>query len=182
MKVLVLLADGVEEMEAVIVMDTLRRAQWQVVSASVSGPVLEASRGVKLVADALLGDVEPAAFDVLVVPGGMGGVDCFRASAEVLSLMRMFIETDGKVLAAICAAPLALQEAGVLESRTYTSHPAVADQLTCGTRCDERVVVDGNLVSSQGPGTAFEFALKLVELLDAPELAAQLKAEMLVSA
>ena len=165
-RALVLLAEGVEEMEAVIVIDVLRRAEWTVVAASLQEGVVRASRGVQLLGAQNLPTVEAEGFDVLVLPGGLGGVEQLMSDQRVLALIPRYLEDESKVLAAICAAPLALQEAGVLADRRYTSHPGVADQLAVGERVDERVVVDGNLVTSQGPGTAFEFALQLVAMRD----------------
>lgn len=162
-RALLLLADGVEEMEAVIVIDVLRRAEWAVVTASLQEGVVRASRDVRLLGDQVLSNVDASEFDVLVLPGGLCGVEQFVSDQRVIDLIQRFSNDEKRVLAAICAAPLALQKAGVLEGRRYTSHPSVAEQLMTGDRVDDRVVVDGGLITSQGPGTAFEFALKLVE-------------------
>jgi DJ-1 family protein len=179
-KAAVILVDGVEEMEAVIVIDTLRRAEWNVVSVGLADGIVAASRGVKLVPDAVWSEADFSSFDVLVLPGGIGGVQAICADSRVLSQIRLFMDDDAKTLAAICAAPLALQEAGVLEGRTYTSHPGVAKQLHVGNRVADRVVVDGLLITSQGPGTSFEFALKLVEQFDATGKASALAEAMVL--
>lgn len=176
---LVPLTDGVEEMEAVIVIDALRRAKWRVVSAGMVPGVITASRGVKLAPDALWDDVARAEFDVLVLPGGAAGVAALSRDERVLQTVREFMR-DGKIVAAICAGPLVLQAAGVLEGRRLTSHPAVKAQLTQGAWQTDRVVVDGRLITSQGPGTAFEFVLALVALVEGRTQARALGAAMLV--
>ena len=167
---LVPLADGVEEMEAVIVIDVLRRAGWNVVAAGVSASQVRASRGVGLLADAVWEAVTPMDYDILVIPGGGPGVKNLCRHKGVLDAIRTFRDA-GKPLAAICAGPLVLQEAGILDGVQVTCHPGAADELTATGRREERVVVDGKIVTSQGPGTAFEFALAILTLVDGPEAA-----------
>ncbi len=162
---LVPLANGVEEMEAVIIVDVLRRAQWTVTTAGVDEGVITASRGVRLVPDKSLNDVTPADFDVLMIPGGAAGVDRLMADTRVLEMVRAFDRAD-KRIGAVCAGPLVLQAAGILTGRRATCHPGVASKLTAATRLDDRVVIDDRLVTSQGPGTSFEFALAMVRLVD----------------
>ncbi len=157
------LAEGVEESEAVVTVDVLRRAQWEVVTASLGDTLVACSRGVRIVADTTWDAVRPEDFDVLVLPGGAGGTRRLAGDARVLEAVRAF-HAAGRMVAAICAAPLVLQFAGVLAGRSYTCHPAVRDQFTAGTYRDEAVVADGSLVTSQGAGTVFDFALTLVAL------------------
>jgi len=162
MRALVPIADGTEEMEAVIVIDTLRRARWSVTVAAVgAGREITASRGVRITADVLLEAVDDDTFDAIVLPGGAAGAEAFMASARLTVLLQDQARA-GRLVAAICAGPLALQAAGLLTGRAATCHPAVADALTVTARRTERVVVDGNLITSQGPGTAFEFALAII--------------------
>ena len=179
-RVLIPLADGVEEMEAVILIDVLRRATWEVVSAGIAGRTVRASRGVVLVADAEWHAVDPMEFDVLAVPGGAAGADALSREQSVLEAVRCFAES-GRLLAAICAGPLVLQAAGVLDGRRATCHPGVAARLTVTPRSAVRVVSDGNVVTSQGPGTAMELALALIARTDGAE-AARAVAEGLVLA
>ena len=169
-RALVPLANGVEEMEAVIVIDTLRRARWEVVSVGITGKTLIASRGVRLVADAEWPEINPESFDVLALPGGREGTRALCSDPKLQDLIRRFVKLD-KWIGAICAAPLALQSAGILDGRRVTCHPGVREELTATPRLEDRVVVDGHLVTSQGPGTAFEFALTLIRLLDGPAAA-----------
>ncbi|MCX6998551.1 MAG: DJ-1/PfpI family protein [Kiritimatiellaeota bacterium] len=159
------LADGVEELEAVAVLDILRRAGWRVVAAGLRPGPVTASRGVRLLPDANWDDLDLAAFDALVVPGGGRGVAALRQDARVRTAVRDFFER-GKLVAAICAGPLVLQDAGVLAGRRATCHPDVAPELTATPCVDAAVVTDGRLVTSQGAGTALEFALALVALVD----------------
>lgn len=164
-RALVIVAEEAEEMEVVITVDVLRRAQVEVDVAGLEGPgVVRCSRGVKLEPDLALADAR-GPYDVVILPGGLGGVRRLSASAAVGALLRER-EASGARVAAICAAPAALVEHGVFRGRRMTSHPsAQAAVAGHGALLDDRVVVDGSLVTSQGPGTAFEFALALVREL-----------------
>jgi DJ-1 family protein len=167
--VLVPIADGTEEMEAVIVIDVLRRAKWKVDAVSLTDQTIVASRRVRLAPDIPWSQVDLDRYDILVLPGGAPGVEAMKADSRILNAVRSLLR-NGKQVAAICAAPLILQAAGVLENRRFTSHPAVRPEFVTGRPwCSDRVVVDGNLVTSQGPGTAFEFALKLIEIHEGPQ-------------
>ena len=169
-KALVLLADGVEEMEAVIIIDILRRAGWEVCAASLAPGPVTASRGVKLLADKTWDETDPSAFDLIVLPGGAQGTENLRRDSRVLRALRDFAR-DGKITAAVCAAPLVLQEAGLLAGKKATCHPGVAAQFTATPRADDRVAVDGKIITSQGAGTTFEFALAIVAAVDGAEKA-----------
>ena len=180
MKALVPLADGVEEMEAVIIIDTLRRARWEVTPVSITGEkTITASRGVVLVADAIWEQLDPSDYDLLILPGGLGGTEALTAHAGVQEAIRVFL-ASGRTVAAICAAALALQAAGVLEGRRVTCHPSVANRLTATSRTTARVEIDGDLITSQGPGTAFEFALTLVRELDSAAVADEVAAGLIL--
>ncbi len=169
--VCVLVADGSEEMEVVITVDVLRRAGIGVFLAGVGETrLVTASRGVRLMPDGAWDPAEANRFDLLVIPGGIGGTQAMRQDDSVKQAIREFL-TTGRMVASLCAGPEVLQDAGVLEGRTYTSHPGSRDALTAGTWVDRPVVRDGNLLTSQAPGTAFAFALALVEILASPEAA-----------
>lgn len=153
-------------MEAVIVIDVLRRGGVEVTAAGLEPGPLVASRGVRLLPDLPLDEVEdPKGGDALVLPGGLPGTIALREDSRVRDLAREYAVSPGKLLAAICAAPMVLDAHGLLEGKTFTCHPSVADKIQSGTRVSDPVVEDGNLVTSQGPGTAIAFALKLVERL-----------------
>jgi len=170
-KALVLLAEGVEEMEAVIVIDVLRRCGVEVVAAA-TGMTREvtASRGVRLIADLLLKDVPPAGSDALVIPGGAGGARRLAGDPRVLELVRLYVQA-GKLIAAVCAGPLVLKAAGALRGVRFTCHPSVRDQFSGVQVCADRVVVDGNFITSQGPGTSMEWALTIARRLVGDETA-----------
>ena len=160
-RALCLLVDGFEEIEAVTPVDLLRRAGVEVVMASLGQGIVTGRCGIRLVADTLLDSVTPADFDLLLIPGGPG-VAALRTDGRPAALAREFHEA-GKTVAAICAAPLVLKDAGLLEGRNFTAHSAAHDELP-GVSL-ERVVIDGNLITSRGAGTALDFGLALVRCL-----------------
>ena len=164
-KVLIPLAEGFEEMEAVIPIDIFRRAGWTVTVAGLTGTTVTASRGVKILADTIWAGLDTSSFDLLVLPGGGEGSRALAADARILSAVRKFAGTD-RIVAAICAAPIALQAAGVLKGRRATSHPSVRNDLDVREYLEDRVVIDDRIVTSRGAGTAFDFALALVRLVD----------------
>jgi protein deglycase len=179
-KVLVPIADGTEEIEAVCIIDTLRRAGADVTVASVGKLQVTASRGVKLVADARIADCKGQTYDCIVLPGGMPGAEHLRDSAELIELLRKQKQA-GRLYAAICAAPaVALRPHGLIEKVRVTCFPGLQNKLDSTYLSKERVVVDGNCVTSQGPATAIEFALKLVELLFGSAKAKEVGTAMLV--
>jgi 4-methyl-5(b-hydroxyethyl)-thiazole monophosphate biosynthesis len=179
-RVLVPIADGSEEIEAVCIIDTLRRAGAEVTVASVGKLQVTASRGVKIVADARIADCTGQTYDCIVLPGGMPGAEHLRDSAKLIEMLREQKQA-GRLYAAICAAPaVVLQHHKLLEKVRATCHPAFLSKLNPAHASDERVVVDGHCVTSQGAGTAIEFALKLVELLFGPAKAKEVGTAMLV--
>ncbi|MBM3975832.1 MAG: DJ-1/PfpI family protein [Planctomycetes bacterium] len=182
-RVLIPLADGFEEIEAVAIIDTLRRAGVTVVTAALRADplrVVHGAHGIDLVADTELG-AQTGDFDALVLPGGMPGTKHLADDPRVLALVRE-MQRAGKHVAAICAAPSVLAKAGVLEGVAATSYPGFQDKLA-GARVERgsRVVVAGRIVTSQGPGTALEFALELVRLLVGSDKSAELERAMIVS-
>jgi 4-methyl-5(b-hydroxyethyl)-thiazole monophosphate biosynthesis len=177
--ILVPFADGVEEMEAVIIVDVLRRAECTVVTAGLKTTTVTASRKVGLVADRLFADVSIDAMDALVLPGGAPGAAAMRADPRILDAARRMFDR-GKIVAAICAAPLVLQDAGLLKGRRFTCHPGVKDQFRHGLRVEDRVVEEGNLITSQGPGAAFEFALAVAARLKGKATAAAVATAMVL--
>jgi 4-methyl-5(b-hydroxyethyl)-thiazole monophosphate biosynthesis len=161
--VLVILAGGFEEIEAVTPIDLLRRAGASVTVASIEEGIHVTGRsGLTLHADAILASVEGTSFDCIVLPGGPG-VSRLRADPRVAAIVRAQDQRDGWI-AAICAAPVVLKDAGVLGPRRHTAHFSVASELP-GALLEERTVTDGRLVTSRGAGTALEFGLLLVEVL-----------------
>ncbi len=176
---LVLLAPGAEEMEAVISIDVLRRGGIDVTVAGIHGtsPV-RCSRGVVITPDVAL-DTIRGAFDVVVLPGGAEGARQLAGSDEVGELLREQ-ELRGRMVAAICAAPIALKAHGVFEGRKLTSHPSVRELMDdWGEYTEHPVEADGNLITSRGPGTAFAFALRIVGALTDAERMVEVRAPMM---
>jgi 4-methyl-5(b-hydroxyethyl)-thiazole monophosphate biosynthesis len=172
------LVDGFEEIEAIAVIDILRRTDIEVVVAAVSEPehLVRGSHHISLQPDSVLAkmwsDTLVNQFDALVLPGGPG-TNALLANAQVAQLVRQF-DKARKCTAAICAAPLLLSQVGILRDRTATSFPGVRDRLEVGRYSTERVVVDGHIVTSRGAGTAVEFALQLVAELVGPARAQEI--------
>lgn len=162
-RVLCLLAPGFEEIETIAPVDLLRRAEAEVVVASVNGEKLVSGRcGVTVQADATLADVIEREFDLLFIPGGPG-VGALRADGRPAQLAGAYARA-GKPVSAICAAPTVLADAGLLAGKRFTAHFSVHAELP-GVLGDERVVKDGNIITSRGAGTAVEFGLALVREL-----------------
>jgi len=180
--VLVPIADGTEEIEAVCIIDVLRRAGADVTVAAVGGKLqITASRGVRIVADVLLEKCSDETFDMIVLPGGIPGADNLHASPALQALLRDQHDQE-RWYAAICAAPaVVLQPLGLLEGKRATSHPGFMERLDAARAEEKRVVVAGRCITSRGPGTALEFALKLVELLFDARKAEEVAAPMLVA-
>lgn len=178
-KVVVVLADGFEEVEALCPIDMLRRAGAEVTVAALEGKVVTGSHGVPVVCDAPFGAVKDRKWDAIILPGGGRGARNLRDSAEVLtSVVRLFRE--GALVAAICASPaVVLGRSGLLEGRHVTCYPG-CDDAAPEIAFDHtvRVARDGNLITSEGAGTAMEFAMEIVGYLYGPEAEASLKAKV----
>ncbi|MZH03627.1 MAG: DJ-1/PfpI family protein, partial [Nitrospinae bacterium] len=162
--VVVPIAPGFEEIETITVVDILRRAGARVSLAGTEEGPLKGSRGIHVMPDESLDNILDKEFDLIVLPGGQPGTDNLRNDARVSQLLK---KMDGlrKSIAAICAAPLILMDAEILGNHTITSHPSVKSDLKDIAYKDNRVVVDGHIITSKSPGTAMEFSLKLVEIL-----------------
>lgn len=167
--VLVILAEGCEEIEVITPVDVLRRAGANVTLAALAEGIHVTGRnGITLHADTPLAAVEARDFDCVFLPGGPG-VKHLRADPRVKAIV-LRQHAAGRWLAAICAAPTVLHDAGLLAGRRFTAHPSVAAELP-GLVAGERTVVDGHLLTSRGAGTALDFGLLLVEKLVSPESA-----------
>lgn len=163
-KVLVLFADGSEELEAVSIVNILRRGGINVALAGLHAGALRGSRGVQIVPDTTLDAVLHDNFDMIVLPGGQPGTDHLKADARVLKLLQ-HMNDAGKQIAAICAAPSVLATAGLLDGKRATCYPTYLDGFPKVKLQTAAVVEDGNIITSRGPGTAMDFALALVERL-----------------
>jgi 4-methyl-5(b-hydroxyethyl)-thiazole monophosphate biosynthesis len=164
--VLIPLAPGFEDLEAVTLSDLLRRAGIEVVTAGLQAGLIQGARGVRVQPDATLDEVLDRDFDMIALPGGMPGAENLNNDARVQALLRRMGQA-GKYTVAICAAPIVLARAGLLDGKRATSYPGFIDRMDLPTthRVDDPVVVDGKVATSRGPGTAMDFALTLIELL-----------------
>ena len=169
-KIALLLAEGFEEVEAVTPADFLNRAGIEVLITGVTGKTVKGAHNITLLADYELQDL-PRDLDGVIIPGGMLGSENVALSDDAIDLIKK-INREGKLVAAICAAPaIVLEKAGVISGKKATCYPGMEKRFTQSTFSEERVVVDGNVVTSRGPGTAAEFAIKIVEILTGKEAA-----------
>jgi 4-methyl-5(b-hydroxyethyl)-thiazole monophosphate biosynthesis len=178
-RVLVPLAQGCEELEAVTVIDLLRRAQFDVVTAGLAAGPVTGSRGTVLLPDTTLDQALHDDYDMVVLPGGQPGATNLENDARVIDLVRRMADR-GRYTAAICAAPKVLASAGVLDGKRATAFPGTLNAQSfprVGITADA-VLTDGRIVTSRGPGTAMDFALELIELLAGRDKRAQVEAAL----
>eukprot|EP00011_Vannellida_sp_DIVA3-517-6-12_P009744 CAMPEP_0114622116 /NCGR_PEP_ID=MMETSP0168-20121206/9576_1 /TAXON_ID=95228 ORGANISM="Vannella sp., Strain DIVA3 517/6/12" /NCGR_SAMPLE_ID=MMETSP0168 /ASSEMBLY_ACC=CAM_ASM_000044 /LENGTH=188 /DNA_ID=CAMNT_0001833331 /DNA_START=8 /DNA_END=574 /DNA_ORIENTATION=+ len=179
---LVPIAAGSEEIEAITVVDSLRRADVAVTVAAVGGSKLvTCARGTRVEADALIEDVADQSFDLVYLPGGLPGASNLRADATVERVVRAQNDA-GQLLSAICAAPaVVLHDLGIIGERAATAYPGFSDKLANQAHVAERVVVDGHIVTSRAPGTAMELAYTLISLLVSKDKADEVGKSMLLN-
>lgn len=177
--VLVPLAQGCEELEAVSIIDLLRRADIEVVTAGLDDQPVRAARGTVLIPDTTLDAVADREFDMIVLPGGLPGADHLDRDPRIHALLTRMADAD-RYVAAICAAPKILANAGLLANRRATGFPGVLDaRAVAGLEYrEEPVVRDGRIITSRGPGTAMDFALTLIETLVGKEARARVEAAL----
>jgi protein deglycase len=174
-RVLCILVDGFEEIEAVTPIDLLRRAEVEVVIASLHGGVIQGRSGLRLEPDGSLDGLSSKDFDLLLIPGGPG-VGELRRDGRAVQLARDFVER-GKLVAAICAAPLILHDAGILGEHRFTAHFSTEEEISGAL--DQKVVEDGLIITSRGAGTALDFGLALVERLVGKDVAEEVAAAIM---
>ncbi|MBM7556629.1 DJ-1 family glyoxalase III [Halanaerobacter jeridensis] len=179
-QIVIPLADGFEETEAITNIDVLRRAGLNVVTVSLGSLTVHGDHGIDVQADQNISDLDLDQVEGIVLPGGMPGAKHLKEDKRVVELVEKLDEEDGLV-AAICAAPMVLEEAGVIEDRPATSYPGFDEQMPSCRYQQDRVVVDDNLVTGRGPGVALEFAIKIVELIVGQDKAEELKAAMITN-
>jgi 4-methyl-5(b-hydroxyethyl)-thiazole monophosphate biosynthesis len=165
-KVLVPLAEGFEELEAVTITDLLTRAKIGVVTAGLKPGPVKASRGTTVIPDTDLDAALKQEYDMIVLPGGQPGANNLEGDQRILSVLKN-MRDNGKLVAAICAAPKALATAGVLDNKNATCFPGSidTDRFSTINLISDDVAIDGNIITSRGPGTAMDFALTLIERL-----------------
>ncbi|MBN2279878.1 MAG: DJ-1/PfpI family protein [Candidatus Marinimicrobia bacterium] len=160
-KILVPLAPGLEEIEAIAIIDILRRSGATVVTAGLETRNILGSHQIPIIADELLENITASEYDGIVLPGGMPGTINLKNNDKVVALVQKF-HTDGKLVAALCAAPMVLHQAGVLEGKKFTIHPGTKNEVPLQAENDQ-VVEDGNIVTGQASGAAILFSLTLVK-------------------
>lgn len=177
--VVVLLADGFEEVEALAVVDVLRRAGIDTVLAGLHDGPIASARKVRVIPDTVIDEISADDFDMIVLPGGQPGSDNLNADPRVRKLIGDF-SAKGKLTGAICAAPYVLANAGVLRGKRATSYPTYKDRLGGAIYEEKSVVADGTVLTSRGAGTALCFGLAIVEKLMGDEKARTIKDAMLI--
>ncbi|MCX5633914.1 MAG: DJ-1/PfpI family protein [Phycisphaerae bacterium] len=179
-KVLIAVADGIEELEGITIIDCLRRVGADLTIASVQKCEIITARKVKITADCLITDCIDKTYDLIALPGGMPGAENLRDSRELTEMLKKQKES-GRLYAAICASPaIVFAHHGLLAGKKATCYPGMENKLPDTSAVNQRVVIDGNCVTSQGPGTALEFSLKLVELLFGKQKSEELAKAMLI--
>ena len=175
-KVLIPLAQGCEELEAVTIIDLLRRAEIEVVTASLNKEPVKCSRGTVLIADTSLDEILEDSFDMLVLPGGLPGADNLNADPRIHQIITR-LENEDKHIAAICAAPKVLLENGILNGKKATAYPGSLNAMdTSKIKLNEDAIqIDDKVITSRGPGTAMDFALTLIETLMGKEIRIQVE-------
>jgi 4-methyl-5(b-hydroxyethyl)-thiazole monophosphate biosynthesis len=177
-KVLIPMASGCEELEAVTLINIFRRAGFEVVTAGleVENGVVKCARGTAIIPDTTLDQAITADYELVVLPGGQPGTDNLMKDERIIKLVQD-MQSQGRYVAAICAAPMVLGKAGVLQGKSATSYPGCLDKmgLTGVNYLEDSVVADGKVITSRGPGTAMDFALELVEIMAGSELRKQVE-------
>ncbi|MEN3029085.1 MAG: DJ-1 family glyoxalase III [Aquificaceae bacterium] len=178
-KVAVILAEGFEEVEAVAPIDVLRRAGVEVLVAGLSPEPVASARNLRILPDVTLEQLDPEELDMVILPGGAGGVERLKQDPRVERLIKAMQEKN-KLIGAICAAPTALAKFGLLKGKRATVYPSLVEEIKPALFVDQPVVEDQNILTSQGPGTALEFGIKLAEKLVGKEKAEEVARRMLV--
>lgn len=177
-KMLVPLAEGFEEIEAITIIDVCRRGGIDVTVAGVTGTTIKGGQGIEVAADCLIDSVDIDSYDMITLPGGLAGTLVLSESENVQSILKQMKEQD-KYIGAICAAPLALHTADVL-NKDFTCYPSIENQIRIdGYHQDQTTVIDGKVMTSQGVGTAIDFALNIVRQLQGESSFRELKENIL---
>ncbi|MEM7825623.1 MAG: DJ-1/PfpI family protein [Candidatus Aenigmatarchaeota archaeon] len=177
MRIMLPLAEGFEEIEAFAVVDILRRVGIKVDTVGVVGTVIKSARGISVMADKRLAEINPEDYEGIVLPGGYPGYINLGKTQKIIDIIKKFNE-KGKLIAAICASPSILAKAGILEDKEATIYPGMEKELPHPR--EGKVIVDKNVITSQAPGTAIEFALKIVEKILGKEKVLKLRKELVV--
>ena len=176
-EVAVLVANGSEELEAITIVDLLRRANIGVTIVSIHQLAITCARKTKILADTLIDDIKEKHYNAIILPGGLPGADHLRDDPRVIQLLQKHYHAK-QLVGAICAAPKVLEKAGLLDNKTATAYPGTLEAINnpAITISQGRVALAENVITSRGPGTAIDFALKIIEQLTSQEVAEQVKA------
>lgn len=181
-KAVIFLADGFEDMEAVGVIDVLRRGGINVTIAGVTGQTVTSSHNMKVIADEVIDNINANDYDAVICPGGMPGSTNLRDSSKVINLVQECYKKGGYVCA-ICAAPMVLEKAGILSGKNFTMYPGMADNFAPSGKyhSDKLVVKDGNIITGAGPAAVFSFGLNILSVLRDNETADAIADGMLIN-
>lgn len=180
MKIMIPFAAGFEEIEAITNIDVLRRAGIDVVTVSLNDNLLvKGAHSITFKADLNLKDIVSEELDGIILPGGMPGAANLRDNSKIIKILKN-LNRENKLIAAICAAPIVLEEADVIQGKNVTSYPGFEDDLSSCNYISDRVVCDNNIITGRGPGAALEFALAIVNYLLDDETSDQLKEDMII--
>ncbi len=179
MKILLPLAEGFEEIEAVTSIDVLRRAGIDVVTASLGELYVQGSHNIIIKADINISNIKNEDYAGILLPGGIPGATNLRDNERIIELIQKFANTE-KLIAAICAAPIVLERAGVISNKRATSYPGFNEDMPSCKYQEERVVIDKNIITGRGPGVSMEFALEVVKFLVGSTKEKELKKGMLI--
>ncbi|MDO5718729.1 MAG: DJ-1/PfpI family protein [Tissierellia bacterium] len=179
-KIILVLADGFEEIEAISSADILRRADIDLKTVSINEDLsVKGAHDIELKADLNLKKLKSGEYDGVIIPGGMDGVQNLLASEPVIEIVRDFYE-GGKMVAAICAGPMVLEKAGILKGKSAICYPGLEDEISSAEIKSDDVVLDGNLITSKGPSTAISFAVEIVGYLNGDKSKMALKKDLLI--
>ncbi len=174
MKVLVPLAEGFEEIEAISIIDVLRRAEIEVIIGHCTTNPVKGSHGISVIADTALAECSSDDFDAMILPGGMPGSENLKNNAKIISML-CSLHDKGKLVGAICAAPIVLGHACILRGKKATCYPGFENELAGAVILDQPVVKDTNVITGKGAGCAIPFALEIVSTLKSDEVKNTLK-------
>lgn len=179
MKVMVFLAEGFEEVEALTVVDYLRRMDIEVDMVSISGDKkVEGAHGIEVVGNKFINDVNLDEYDGVVMPGGLPGATNLAENDQVIDIVKDF-HSEEKLMAAICAGPVVLQKAGIIDGKDFTCFPGFESNISDGNYIEKNTVRDGNIITGKGPALAINFALEIVDYLLGEEKKNDLKKDIL---
>lgn len=176
--VLIFLADGFEEIEALSVVDVLRRAGIDIKMCSIKDKKIRGAHGIEVISDVNIDKINVDLYSAIVLPGGSLGTERLKNCTKLIEIIRRF-NSDGKLIAAICAAPIVLSCAGIIKDKNITSYPDVRNEIECKNYTEKEVVKDGNILTSRGPSTAEAFAFEIVKILKGSMVSEKVKKNML---